>query len=304
MMLSLFLVHAALATGITFDEVPCPLGGAPARRFHKIAANRAAGYDSDLVSYSTKGQFRTHAISTCPDSLYSVYGDHLERPVTDVERPAVEAALAKVRKTLVDPDNPEVWERYVIAAHVYEALGHDSLDIAQVYIEASWVARDEAVGVYVGGLNGPKAAQQVLTMGAAELAKPLPEDKRRTVLYSLARVSHRAGYPDHRRSYLKQFAALGPSAEEATQAARFETIAEEIEPALQAMAIEYLRAGLQTPDRSPMQSAQASYMLADLLRRTGHSTEALPLYQQVVKSDSTPKDILVMASFFVAELAR
>ena len=83
-MITLLFIQAALATGITYDEVPCPLGGAPARRFHKVAANRAGGYDSDLVAYSTKGQFRTHAISTCPDSLYSVYGDlsliHISEP--------------------------------------------------------------------------------------------------------------------------------------------------------------------------------------------------------------------------------
>ena len=79
-------------------------------------------------------------------------------------------ALSKVKKTLVDPDNPEVWERYVIAAHVYEALGRDDLDIAQIYLEASWTARDAAVGVYKGGINGPVAAKQILTVGATELA--------------------------------------------------------------------------------------------------------------------------------------
>jgi tetratricopeptide (TPR) repeat protein len=300
--LTLLLVQAALATGISFDEVPCPLGGAPARRFHKIAANRHGGYDSDLVSYSTKGQFRTHAISTCPDSLYSVYGDHIEREVTDAERPAVEAALARVRKTLQDPSNPEVWERYVIAAHVYEALGRDALDLAQVYLEGSWVARDAAVGVYVGGLDGPEAAAKILAVGDAELAKPLPDDKRKTVLYSLARVAHRAGEAARRRSYLEQFAALQTTDEERAQMLRFEQLADQIEPALQAMAIRYLREGLDESGRSAMQISHATYLLADLLRRTGEPAKALPLYKQVLENSDTPAQIRQMAAFFVAEL--
>jgi len=300
--LTLLLVQAALATGITFDEVACPLGGASARRFHKIAANRHGGYDSDLVSYSTKGQFRTHAISTCPDSLYSVYGDHIEREITDAERPAVEAALARVRKTLQDPSNPEVWERYVIAAHVYEALGRDSLDLAQIYLEGSWVARDAAVGVYVGGLDGPEAAAKILAVGATELAKPLPDDKRKTVLYSLARVAHRAGDAAQRRSYLEQFAALSPTKEERAQMLRFEQLADQTEPALQAMAMRYLREGLADPGRSAVQISHATYLLADLLRRTGEPAQALPLYKQVIEIGDTPAQIRQMAAFFVTGL--
>ena len=304
-MITLLFIQAALATGITYDEVPCPLGGAPARRFHKVAANRAGGYDSDLVAYSTKGQFRTHAISTCPDNLYSVYGDHIERAVTEDERPAVEAALSKVKKTLIDPDNPEVWERYVIAAHVYEALGRDSLDIAQIYLEASWTARDAAVGVYVGGLNGPAAAKSILAVGATELAKPLTDDKRKIVLYSLARVAHRAGDGPQRRAYLKKFAELSPSAEERTAMTRFTELADTTEPALQAMAIEHLRAGLSKPGRTQMQISHASYLLADLIRRTGgKSSEALTLYKAVTANTSTPPDIRRMAEFFVTELSK
>ena len=303
-MITLLFIQAALATGITYDEVPCPLGGAPARRFHKVAANRAGGYDSDLVAYSTKGQFRTHAISTCPDSLYSVYGDHIEREVTEEERPAVEAALSKVKKTLADPDNPAVWERYVIAAHVYEALGRDDLDIAQIYLEASWTARDAAVGVYKGGINGPVAAKQILTIGATELAKPLTDANRKTVLYALAHVAHRAGESTQRRSYLKQFSALSLSPEEAKAVKRFTELADKTEPALQAMAIQYLRAGLAKPGRSQMQISHASYLLADLIRRTGgQASEALNLYKAVTANTATPPDIRRMAEFFVTELS-
>jgi len=302
-MLSLLLLQTALATGITFDEVACPLGGAPARRFHKIAANRLGGFDSDLVSYSTKGQFRTHAISTCPDSLYSVYGDHIEREVTEAERPAVEQALAKAKASLKDPEEPEVWERYVLAAHVYEALGRGHLDLAQIYIEGSWTARDAAVGVYVGGLNGPEAAKKILETGQAELAKPLTDSNRKTVLYSLARVAHRAGEHAHREVYLDRFAKLSPTPDEASAMKRFRYLAQEVEPALQDMAISHLRAGLEQRDLQPIQVAHATYMLADLLRRRMEPKEALVYYRAVLEYKSLPPDIRQMATFFVKELS-
>ena len=303
-MIALLLLHTALATGVRFEEVPCPLGGAPARRFHKVSANKLGGYDSDLASYSTKGQFRTHAISTCPDSLYSVYGEHIGRPVSEEERPAVEAALATVRRGLENPDDPPVWERYVLAAHVYQALGRDPIDVARVYLEASWTARDAAVGVYVGGLDGPTAAKKILTAGDAELAKPLTEANRKTVLYSLARVAHRAGENTRRDSYLQRFKALGPTAPERQAMALFLLHAREVEPAMQNMAISLLREGLERTDREPLQIAEATYLLADLLRRRDQPEEALRHYKAVVAMGSVRPQIRDMAHFFVGELDR
>ena len=303
-MIALLLVHAALATGIRFDEVPCPLGGTPARRFHKISANKLGGYDSDLASYSSKGQFRNYAIVTCPDSLYSVYGEHISRPVTDTERPAVEAALAKVRSGLKDPKNPAIWDRYVLAAHVYEALGRDPIDLAKLYVEGSWTARDVSVGVYKSGINGPQAAKIILTAGKMELNKPLTDAKRKTVLYSLARVAHRAGENALRDEYLKKFGEMNPTEAEKKQSAIFQLHATEIEPDLQDMAIAHLREGLETKGRNPMQVAHATYMLADLLRRRDLPDKALPLYKRVVAMGTVPPEIRDMARFFVAELSQ
>jgi len=299
----LLLLQAALATGITHEEVPCPLDGAPVRRFHKISANSNGGYDSDLVSYSTLGQFRTHAISTCPVDLYSVYGDDIAQALSEEQRATVEAGLTKARASLVDPDNPEIWERYLIAAQVYTSLGRDPLEVAQIYVEGSWTVRDAAVGVYVGGLNGPQAAKMILSAGEGELLKPLSAENRKTVLYSMARVAHRAGYGDQRKRYLDQFLAVdGITTLERDSAARFSRLAREVEPALQDQAIAAYRRGLESKALDLLERAHATYMLADLLRRRGQYAEALERYQEVVGIEGTPAGMLDMARFFVEEL--
>ena len=63
-------------------------------------------------------------------------------------------------------------------------------------------------------------------------------------------------------------------------------------------------AGLAKPGRSQMQISHASYLLADLIRRTdGPASEALTLYKAVTANTATPPDIRRMAEFFVTELS-
>ena len=238
-------ISAVLATGIQADVIPCPIDGTPIRRFHKAHANNHGGFDSDGASYSTEGQFRDHAIASCSVDLFSVYGTHLTVPIPPERLPTLRAALAEERATLSDQQKPPVWERYGIAARMYRELGHPALFLAEVYLDASWAARDAAVGVYVGGLNGPMAANTILETGERELTKQLPIADQKTVLYNMARVAHRAGYGERRDGYLLAFEALGPLEPAETKAVqRFRHITHVVEPKYQDLAIAALREGL------------------------------------------------------------
>jgi len=305
-MLTWLMIHAALATGVTHTEVTCPLDGEAIRQFHQVSTNKHGGYDSDLATYSSRGQFRTHAISTCPQDLLSLYGEDLGLEIPETVKAPLQAALARAREDLTEPDNPTVWERYGLAAVTYRALGRGPLDLAGVYLEASWTARDEAVGIYVGGLEGPRAAEVILQAGEGELAKDLTTESRKLVLYNLARVAHRTGYGVERDRYLSAFEATGSlDAAEHRAIERFRAMAHDVEPRYQRLAVAELRKALeilQIKDLPPAVTAKTQFLLADLLRRLGDNAEALHFYKLTAKQAEADPQLQDMAAFFIDKL--
>ncbi|MDP6932889.1 MAG: hypothetical protein QGG40_08220 [Myxococcota bacterium] len=297
----LLLISTALATKVSFHEVPCPMGGSPVRIYTKVSANNDGGYDSDLATYSSRGQFRTYAVSTCPDSLFSLYGTDMESSLSPDDKLALQEELDRATEQLVDPEEPKVWERYEIAARMYRVLGRDPLFLGQLLLAASWTARDDAVGVYIG-LDGPEAARKLLDAGVLELEKDLTPAQRRTVLFNLARVAHRGGFNAQRDSYLDGFEATGAlDANERQALDRFRHIAHQVEPRLQDQAISAFREGLQTPPPAA-DRLMATYKLADLLRRRDQTVEALGLFEEVASAEATPNDLRRLAQTMVAEL--
>lgn len=291
------------ATQVSVRTVPCPLGGAPVKVYEKLSANTHGGFDSDLAGYSTEGQFREWAISTCPDSLFSLYGADMGLPLDEATRRRLAAALAEEVGRLAAPDHPEVWERYGLAARMYRELGRDPLWIARVYLEGSWTARDRAVGVYEG-LEGPAVARQLLAQGDIELQKPLTAAQRRTVAYNLARVAHRLGDGKSRDAYLSTFEKAGPLNEKERAALdRFRLVAREIEPRFQDLAIGALQEGLRRDGVAMDEKVRSTYILADLLRRRGRPRDALPLYTLVLAEEAAPQELREMALGFAREIA-
>ena len=203
-MLLFLSILSSFATGIHTEMVPCPIGGEPTKLYLSVTTNELGGYDSDGAVYSSGTQFRKYAISTCPKNFVSLLGTDLLKAIPNehhdniLER--VQAALALCE----DPQNPTTWERYLIAAEVYKVLNAPPGDMAQLYLQASWVVRDEIVGIH-HDLRGPKVADAVLDQGLSELKKDLTPQQRKLVRYNLARVAHRAGYPGVREQHLQNF---------------------------------------------------------------------------------------------------
>jgi tetratricopeptide (TPR) repeat protein len=300
--LALFALGLAAATQISVREVACPLGGR-VKVHERVAANTHGGHDSDLCAYSSQGQFRAFAVATCPDNLLSLYAADMQRPLDPALRPAIEAALATARAALSDPADPPVWERYALAAAVYRAMGRPPLFLAQLYLEASWTARDHGVGYYAG-LEGPVATRALLDAGKKELDKPLTPAQRKTVLYNLARVAHRGGYNAERDQMLAAFEKVGPmDAAETEAVARLRAVAHRIEPVYQELAIAALHEALARP-LPDAERARALYLQADLLRRRGRDGEALPLYDRVLAEAGAPPELQAMARALSDELRR
>lgn len=300
--LSALFLPAALATQVGVGEVPCPLGDESVKVYHRISANSHGGWDADLASYSTRGQFREHAVSTCPTSLYSVYGEDMSRPLSEAEEAAVRAALAEVIPTLSSRTDPPVWERYRLAGAVYEALGKDPFFLGDLYLRAAWTARDHAVGVYQG-LEGPAAVRALLDQGEVELAKELSATDRRNLLYNLARVAHRGGYGQQRDRYLAQLEevpGLRPADIEAI--ARMRRVARELEPRYQDLAIEKLSEGLRQEGVPLPQKIRNTYLLAETLRRRGRIEDAAPLFALVLAEPSAPDELRELSLFLSREL--
>jgi len=295
---ALFLAPA-LATQVGVGEMPCPLGGTPVKVYTRVSGNTHGGFDSDTAAYSTKGQFRTYKIATCPDSLFSLYGTDMSRPLDEADRAAATAALAKATVGL--SSKPAVWERYGIAAAIYEALGADPFFLGNLWLEAAWTARDEAIGVYVG-LQGPKGVVDTLAQGEVELAKDLAPDVRRKVLYNLARVAHRGGYITERDAYLSELEASPGVSQAETDAIERMRRAGAIEAALQDRAIEVFSEALRQ-DEVPVQlKARTTYLLADTLRRRQRYREAAPLYALVLAEERAPDQMREMALVLSREI--
>lgn len=295
-------VAFAFAVQVVARDVPCPFGTGTLRVFEEVSSNTFGGWDSDLASYSTSGQYREYAVSSCADNLFSVYGRDADLVVPPAQKPAVEAALAAATARVRDRASPETWERYLVAAAVYAALGRDSVFLGDLHTQASWVARDQAVGVYAG-LQGPGQARELVDAGWQELRKPLSLGDRKKVLYNLARVAHRGGFGAERDGFLAAFEAAGSlSPEEVTAVARFRRYARTVEPDLQARGVEHYLAALRG-QLDHDERVRVAYVTADLLRRLGREEEAVPLYFLVANDGKAPDQLRSLSLLLVQPLA-
>ncbi len=301
-LLALLMLPAALAIQVEGREGPCPVGTGTVRVFEKLGANTAGGYDSDLAAYSSGGQWRAYRLSTCADNLFSLYGEDL-LALKAADREQLAKVLPEAVTAVKDPKAPEVWERYRVAAKLYAALGKDDRFLGDLLLEASWTARDAAVGFYAG-LEGPSEARALLDAGWGELKKPLSEADRKKVLYNLARVAHRGGWGAERDAHLAAFEAVGsltPAEREAL--ARFRRVANEVEPALQDEVIAHYTTALRG-EITHDEKVRISYLLADTLRRRGREREAAPLFFLVLNDKEAPDQLRGMAMFLVEPIAR
>ncbi len=290
----LLWIATALATDVTVRQIDCPYGTGLVKVYDLQSANNTGGHDSDLARYASQGQFRTYAMSTCPDSMFSLYGEDMGDTIDPRKNAAIASALAKVIATLPDREHPAVWDRYAIGAAMYRALGEPPEIVGDVYLEASWTARDEAVGVYIG-LEGPQGADEELEKGAAMLPT-LQGATRRTLLFNLARIAERAGHNGTRDRYLELFAKEELDAREKAALAAFRA-ATKVEPRLQDLAIAEYRKALAANKLEGADEARVQYLLADLLRRRGSATEARSLYAKVAARADTPAELAPMARY-------
>ena len=293
----------ALATRVALTSVQCPLDGTAVRVYERLSADTHGGWDSDLARYSSQGQWRAHALATCPTDLLTLKGTDFER-LTGAALEAVEAVLAPWRARYSDADTIPAWERYEIAVDVYRALGWSHQELGQLYLEGSWVARDQSVGEY-DGLQGPAGARALLDAGQAELARDLPPSTRKIVLHNLARVAHRGGFNAERDDLLDQFETTGGLTTRERQVLDdFRRLATQVEPRLQDLAITEFERALESKDLTEEGRLRTTYVLADLHRRRGRTGEAIAGLAFVVAATATPDDIRELAAWLGAELSR
>ncbi len=273
------------------------------RIYERLSSDTHGGFDSDLAAYSSEGQYREYAVSTCTDSLFSLYGADMERLPLDAEiKGRLSARLDEIRPSFPPVERIEVWDRYRIAAEMYRVLGRDPVFIGDLLHRASWTARDRAVGIFEG-LSGPIAARLMLDQGQTELAKNLDPHQRKILLHNLARVAHRGGWSEERDQLLAAFAAVGDlSPKEAEVLATFKQAAQVVEPALQDEAIAAYRSALAQPSLAMDEKVRVTFVLADLLRRRGRYSEAQPLFARVMVERGAPLNLREMAGFLSRDI--
>ena len=272
---------AQLYAMFPYEEVSCPIGDDHARIFSLISQNQMGGYDSDLASYSKGEQFRTFAISTCYENFFSLYGKDFTIELTDDQKKKIEGVLKQSKKRLLDPKNPLLWERYEIAADIYKSLEYNNGFLAQLYLEASWTVRDSFVGFHQG-LEGPKAVEEVLNHGFSEIASQTDPDKKKLLIFNLARVAHRGGNETLRNQYLDMFTSLSNLTDRDKNSISYvQDYALKKERYYQEKALFFFASALKTDDLNPKEKNRILYLTADLHRRLGNHAEAIKRYKKV-----------------------
>jgi len=302
MVLSVWVTPPAQATRVALTSVPCPLDGTAVKVHSRLSSDTHGGWDSDLASYSSQGQWRSYALATCPTDHLTLQGpDFAELGSDDLE--ATSKVLTRWKKRFPDPDAIPPWTRFELAADIYRALGRGPEELAQLYLQGSWVARDQVVGVYLG-LEGPQPARQLLEAGRHELERDLDPTTRKIVLHNLARVAHRGGFGEERDAWLDTFEAVGElTPREREVLDQFRLVTSTIEPHLQDLAIAELDRFLASNPADDVARIRATYQLADLHRRRGRSAEAAAGFAFVVASSACPEDLREVAAFLGEQLA-
>ena len=297
----LAIPEMASATRVSVREVPCPIGDGLVKVYEKITANTHGGFDSDLASYSSQGQFREFAISTCIDNHLSLYGSDMTHTWTEAERTSLEQHLEELTIDLNENWGLHAVERYHLAGQIYTALERDPLFLAELYLQASWVSRDAVVGVLTG-LEGPSDARRFLNEGQAALETEITDAQRTILLHNLARVAHRGGYVEERDIYLTAFASL-PLTDTETEILQTMRWGIEREAEFQDLAIAAFMEGLEAEGLNTETELRSTYILADLLRRRQRSTESIILFENVYSHESSPTDLRVMSQFLYDDIS-
>lgn len=237
-------------------------------------------------------------VSTCPSGLSMLGGDLARglspgmsqriQPVIDAiraEHPGVELATLPAHL------------RHAHAARIYAALDQPDKEV-QLWLSASWLARDRGVGLFKG-LDGPVIARMMLEAGEGELAKERPVDAQKKLVFNLAVVAARGGYPSRRNRLLETMRTLPLTPEEDRRVKKLEESIR-IEAYYQDQALGALQRSLSR--RAAKAVPIATYQLADLLRRRGRTEQALQAFRTVSSLEAAPQTIKDLAAYFTAEL--
>ena len=208
------------------------------RRYHKVN-NNLGGYDSDLAGTRRARSFE-FAVSVS-NNYFGVLGKDLDLVVPAEKSPDIDRAIAEVSVDLGRPRQSRglgaIPDTAAESMRPWaETYGHRERLSASI-----WTARDVAVGIYVGGLNGPERRRISRHRHEGIGEGPQPEHQA-PLLYNLARVAHQGGFVSIRNAHLDAFLSLSNLTPEERQGRpRMRHIATVIEPALQAKAVKHSR---------------------------------------------------------------
>lgn len=292
------LASLALAAQVEGTRVPCPDGSGEAVVNRLIAQNTVGGWDSDGARYSAGGQFRAYMVSTCPSGL-SMLGGDLARGISPAMRVQVQPVLDAIKQEhpSVELATLPAHVRHAHAARIYRALGQPEKEV-QLWLSASWLARDRGVGLFKG-LEGPVITRLMIASGETELAKDLKPEVRKQLTFNLAVVATRGGYPVRRDRFLATMDGLTLTPEERERVAALRR-ATALEARYQDQAIEAL--GRTLMKRRGSGVPVGTYQLADLLRRRGRTEAALKAYKTAAAHEAVPESIRDLCRYFSAEL--
>lgn len=100
------------------------------------------GMDTDFrTQYKTEGVYE-NSIYVCPHCNYATWGADFSKPLDLDQMRAIDGRLSGHRNEYEDYFEIPVHDRFAYAGLTYEAMGRTSIDLAYLYLTASWACRE------------------------------------------------------------------------------------------------------------------------------------------------------------------
>lgn len=295
--LVLAVTAPALAIQTEKTTVVCPIDQTEVEAVRVLSTNNSGGFDRDLCPHARDGSPLLVQVATCPTCGYSAPTAVFERAPT---KKTVEQVKRKWGKTERSLPPHERWARH---AQILGWQGAPAYEIAEAWVAAAWSTRL----AYNGQLSDPalvRIQSRILTQAMREVSsrekKPAPGYETEIAIARTVLAKVEAGEIDKKEipmAVLSAAAVLRSRGEDGEALSALETLGRlprgplsdaaaelrasiELEHAYFDKAMPTLRGIAADSKISEKERARASYLAAEIARRTGRKDEARALYLQ------------------------
>jgi len=298
------LALGARAAELAAKLFTCPLDGTKLEGKTVVSTNSNGGVDSDFCQWPTGGMSLTWEVQVCPKDFYSARTDTFESPLPDATKKDLQAALAKWRgdhpdvKSIDDVTPGRRWELTAICGIVKK---HPVGVVGNYWLRAAWAARQWGLADCKYTFADPMSAFEMLDEADRTVKAAKSETKKANELLQFAMGCQRVGDVLPRDVAVAQLEKMKLDEK---QSARLASLKKEFveEASCQEKAIAGFTEAVEKELAPAEERDVYLFLIADMTRRLGKSTESVALYKKVLAAGKIRKDIRELSTYFINRL--